>query len=597
MDPIPYLPLSAQTISSLAVGQIQRPVSVNTMDSPVPSRSGFSERHTPQYNSSLKKHTPSQNNSSLATSEEKKPVSRIVEKLDSHSDSIVYPGKVQVTFITIALCLSILLVALDQTIVATAVPKITDHFQALDDVAWYGSAYLLTTASFQLPFGKIYTLFSVKWTFLAAISIFELGSLVCGVAQSSKALIVGRAIAGLGCAGIYSGGLIIVSYSVPLRQQPIYNGIISSTWGIASVAGPLMGGVFTEKISWRLCFIINLPIGIVTALGIMLFFHPPRVQRSTATGVFGYVKLFDIIGCFVLVSAVVLLFLALQWGGSKYTWKSGYTIGLLVAFGVLVVIFIGIQLWMQDNATVPPRILKNRSILAGVAFSFMLGGSFFTMVFYIPIWFQAIRGKTAVSSGIDNIPMLLGVVVASTLAGASVSAFGYYTPFMIASAVFSAVGAGLLTTLQVDTGHARWIGYQAMFGLGIGLGMQQPIAAAQTVLQLADIASGTALIVFAESLGGSLFLSVGQSIFTNKLIDGLVSQVPNLDPSIVLQTGAVGLKYAIDPEYLPDVLAAYNHAITKTFCVSVALSCFTIFGAIFTEWKSVKGNKPVVAAA
>jgi hypothetical protein len=213
----------------------------------------------------------------------------------------------------------------------------------------------------------------------------------------------------------------------------------------------------------------------------------------------------------------------------------------------------------------------------------------------MPIWFQAIRGKSAVASGISSIPMLVGNVVSSILAGASISAFGYYTPFMIASAIISAIGAGLLTTLHVDTGHAKWIGYQIIFGFGTGLGMQQTIMAAQTVLQMVDVATGTALVVFAQSLGGSLFLSVGQNVFTDKLIDGLKSQVPNINPAIVLQTGATSLKYEIDPKYLPGVLVAYNHAITTTFYVSLILACFTMFGAVLMEWRSVK-DKAVVAA-
>ncbi|KAJ6180746.1 hypothetical protein N7519_011207 [Penicillium mononematosum] len=187
-----------------------------------------------------------------------------------------YPKGPQLALITLALCLGVFLVALDNSIIATAIPKITVQFHSLEDVGWYGSAYLLTTASLQLLFGKFYTFFNVKWTYLFAIGLFELGSLICGVANSSLTLIMGRAVAGIGSAGIFSGSLIIVAHSVALKRRPLYNSCIGGMFGISSVAGPLLGGVFTDKVTWRWCFYINLPIGAVTVLVITIFFTAPN---------------------------------------------------------------------------------------------------------------------------------------------------------------------------------------------------------------------------------------------------------------------------------------------------------------------------------
>lgn len=183
-----------------------------------------------------------------------------IKSKQTREDGQEYPGGFKLALISLALCLSVLLVALDNSIIATAIPKITDDFHSLQDVGWYGAAYMLTTASLQLLFGKFYSFFSIKWVYLGAIGVFELGSLVCGVAPNSTALIIGRAIAGVGSAGIFSEALIILAYSVPLAKRPIFTGLVGSMYGISSVAGPLLGGAFTDHVTWRWCFYINLPI-------------------------------------------------------------------------------------------------------------------------------------------------------------------------------------------------------------------------------------------------------------------------------------------------------------------------------------------------
>ncbi len=223
-------------------------------------------------------------------------------------------------------------------------------------------------------------------------------------------------------------------------------------------------------------------------------------------------------------------------------------------------------------------------------------------IFYIPIWFQAIKGVSAVRSGINNIPMVLGVVIMSVLSGGLVTVLGYYTPFMIAATVIGSIGAGLLTTFEVNTPSSKWIGYQALYGIGVGLGLQQSLMAVQTVLPLEDVPTGTAMVVFMQSLGGALFVSVAQNVFTNRLVTGLREAAPSLDPSTVLQVGATELKDRVLEEtngaaLLPGVIYAYNHALTQTFYVGLAMACLTLIGALGMEWRSVKGKKIVAAVA
>ncbi|KAJ7485872.1 major facilitator superfamily domain-containing protein [Mycena latifolia] len=503
-----------------------------------------------------------------------------------------YPHGIKLTLLTLALCLSVFLVALDNTIIATAIPKITDQFKSLDDVGWYGSAYLLSTAATQLLFGKFYTFLPIKWVYVAAIAIFEIGSTICGAAPNSNALIVGRAIAGLGCAGIFSGAMIIVAHTVPLAKRPIYSGLIGGMYGIASVAGPLMGGAFTDKVTWRWCFYINLPIGAITLAVIVFLFKMPRsgvVKPEPATFT-QRLSLFDPYGTAVFIPAIVSLLLALQWGGSKYPWKSSRIIALFVVFGILISIFISVQLWKQDRATIPPRILKKRSIWSSAMYSFCIGSAFFILAFYLPIWFQAIRGVSAVHSGIDNLPMILSLVVASIIAGGLITKIGYYTPFMIASSVLAAVGTGLVSTLKVNSGHTKWMPFEIVCGLGVGLGMQQPMLAAQNVLPLKDVPVGTSIIMFSQTLGGALFISIAQNVFTNKLVSGLIANVPGVSPALVLSAGATSLKDAVAPEFLQGVLEAYNQALVAAFYVAIAMSCLSLVGALFVEWRSIKGK-------
>ena len=514
----------------------------------------------------------------------------------TREDGTEYPSGVKLVLINLALCLAVFLMSLDNAIIATAIPKITDQFHSLSDVGWYGSAYMLTTAALQLLFGRFYTFFSIKWIFLIAIGFFELGSLICGVAPNSVALILGRAIAGIGSAGIFSGALIILAHSVPLEKRPIYTGLIGSMYGIASVSGPLLGGAFTDKVTWRWCFFINLPIGAITVAVIALFFPDPvrKIKHEPWSVRFWQ---FDPFGTAVFMPAIICLLLALQWGGTTYAWDSWRIILLFVMFGVLIAVFLFDQHRQQDRATVPPRILFKRSVWASCLYSFSLGSAFMGAVFYLPIWFQAVKGASAVHSGIMNLPMLISVVIFSVIAGGVVTVVGYYAPFMIAGTVLASVGFGLLTTFEPDTASAQWIGYQIIVGAGLGLGFQQPFIAVQTVLEMRDVPTGTSVITFMQTLGGALFVSVSQNVFTNKLVQYVGEYVPGLDPKVVLATGATAIQQTIASDQLDGVTRAYSDALTTTFIVFVAMGTLSIIGALAVEWRSVKGKKVEMVAA
>ncbi|KAI0890175.1 MFS general substrate transporter [Annulohypoxylon maeteangense] len=491
--------------------------------------------------------------------------------------------------VMLSIYLALFLVALDRTIIGTAIPQITQDFHSLGDIGWYGSAYQLTTAASQLVFGRIYKFYEVKRVFLIAVALFEIGSVICGAAPNSIAFILGRAIAGLGGAGIFSGVMIIMIPLVPLRKRPMFQGIFGMVFGVSSVMGPLVGGAFTDRVTWRWCFYINLPVGAVTFLCLLIVNLPnkPPVPASF----WEHFTRLDPLGTLFFIPSIVCLLLALQWGGSTYAWHNWRIILLFVLFGVLFIVFASIQVLMPNTATVPVRIISQRSITAATVFMFALTGAMLMTVYYLPLWFQVVQGVSAVQSGIDTLPLVLSLVAASFVSGGLTHKLGYYVPCMIICPTIMSIGLGLLTTFDVGESSAHWIGYQFLVGFGLGMGMQSAGLAAQAVLPKPDIPTGISIIFFVQQLGGAIFTSVGQNLLSSYMVQH-VSEVPGLSPEQITNDGATGLVESVPPSSRPAVRKLYNDALTKVFLCAMGVSLVAFVAAFFMEWKNIKKTGP-----
>ncbi len=345
-------------------------------------------------------------------------------------------------------------------------------------------------------------------------------------------------------------------------------------------------------------FYFNLPVCGATVVSMILFFRPHKDARESDQPFLEKIFGLDLMGNFLLIVAAIMLFLALQFNEQYWAWDSARIIGLLVGSGITAIVFFLWQRRQGDKALLPPRVVLQRSVAASCLGAFFIYGTFLIHTYYLPIWFQAIKNDTAIMSGVSLVAYVAGSSLFGVIAGYSVSKFGYFAPPAIIGTAIGTVGCGLLSTLQVDSGPGQWVGYQVITSAGLGMAVQQGVIAVQTVLPLEEVSIGIAAVISMQSLGGAVFVSVGNNILQNILDQASAAKnLPGVDVKAVIAAGATQFRSIVPAGSLPALLIAYNYALQRVFIVAIPLSGLAFIVAFGLEWRSVRDRKPTLEAA
>ncbi|MET9727947.1 MDR family MFS transporter [Streptomyces zaomyceticus] len=488
-----------------------------------------------------------------------------------------------------ALLLGMLLAALDQTIVSTALPTIVSELGGMEHLSWVVTAYMLASTAGTPLWGKLGDQYGRKKLFQAAIVLFLIGSALCGIAQNMPQLIAFRALQGLGGGGLMVLSMAIVGDLVSPRERGKYQGLFGAVFGTTSVLGPLLGGLFTQHLSWRWVFYINLPIGIVALFVIAAVLHiPVRSTRHTI----------DYLGTFLIASVATCLVLVASLGGTTWAWGSAQIIGLAVLGAVLLVWFVHVERRAVEPV-LPPKLFGIRTFSLVAVISFVVGFAMFGAMTFLPTFLQVVQGVTPTMSGVHMLPMVAGMLITSTVSGQIVSRTGRWKVFPIAGTAVTALGLLLLNEMTENSSTGEMSVYFFVFGAGLGLVMQVLVLVVQNAVPYEDLGVATSGATFFRSIGASFGVAVFGTIFTSRLthkLDDVFAGAAAAGQEIPPGVGAA--QVAADPrtvaelpaELRPSVLHAYATSITDVFLYAAPVVLVAFVVSWFLKEDKLRGS-------